>query len=277
MWRVIRSTAGLVPSWLAQQTSANTRAAYETDMRSFTQWCDDNGRTVLAANAGDVDDFREACIAAGASSATVARRLSGIGSFFRYASDAGAVPENPALRTSRPQLERRVTVALDENEIEAVVAAAERISPKAAALVALLAVEGIKLNTVLAIDVPSIHRGRRSLCIEVERRGERDHLAVADRSASAIAAYVANRTHGPLFLGDSAVRRGPARLTRFGADFLIKRAAATCGIDKAVSANALRRSYVNAQRRSGTPLADIADRAGHRDARATARLLDHSA
>ncbi len=275
MRNVDRRTAAFVPGWLAQHASGNTRAAYESDLRSFARWCDETGRDVLGALAGDVEGYRDACLATGMSSATVARRMSGIGSFFRYVNDAGVAVENPAQAASRPApANAPPAAALDDTEIEALVEAAERLNTKAAALVLLLAVEGMKLNTALAIDVPRVHVGRRGVAIEVDRRGTRERVEVGDRTGAAVEAQVGARTRGPLFLGESAVAQRSARLTRFGADFLIKRTAAASGIDKPVSANVLRRGYVNAARRSGTPLEDIADRAGHRGARATARLLE---
>jgi site-specific recombinase XerD len=75
-----------------------------------------------------------------------------------------------------------------------------------------------------------------------------------------------------LLLGESPTRQAD-RLTRFGADFLIKRAGSAAGIDEPMSSNTLRRSFVAQEHAAGTTLRDIRDRVGHRDVRTTMRHL----
>jgi site-specific recombinase XerD len=271
---VDRRTTRLVAAWLATHRSDNTRSAYERDLAHFSRWCDSTGRDPLRAGPDDVDGYRDACLAAGASPATVTRRLSGVASFFRYATGVGVLTANPADAVARPEGEAATPASLDDGELGALVDAADDLGPKTAALVALLALEGLKLGEVLAIDVPRLRLDDRSVSVDVRRHGATQTIAVTPRTAAAVTAHVAGRRRGPLFLGESPVAHRPARLTRFGADFLVKRAGAAAGIGKPVSAGILRRSYVEAARRAGTPLAEIAQHIGHREVRETARLLE---
>jgi len=271
---VERRTRQLVASWLTTYRSENTRDAYERDMVAFVRWCAETGRSPLRATSGDLDAYRDHALDAGASAATVTRRLSGLASFFRYAAAAGALDGNPADDVERPEADGAAPVTLDEDELADLVDAADELGPKTAALVALLALEGMKLGEVLAIDVPRVRVDGREVAIEVRRRGKRDDVDLTPRTAAAVAAYLADRRRGPLFLGDSPVATKRARLSRFGADFIVKRAGASAGIDKPVSASILRRSYIEVEHRAGTPLAAIAQHVGHRDARDTARLLE---
>ncbi len=64
-----------------------------------------------------------------------------------------------------------------------------------------------------------------------------------------------------------------SRITRFGADYLIKQASLAAGLDNAISANVLRRSHVAAARRRGVHIMDTRDRMGHQDVRTTHRHL----
>jgi integrase len=107
----------------------------------------------------------------------------------------------------------------------------------------------------------------------LRRRGRRQELVLRPETATALAAYIADRRSGPLFLGDSAVAHEPARLTRFGADFIIKRAGSVAEIDKPVSASVLRRSYIRCAHEAGQPLDEIAEHVGHRAVRDTARFV----
>lgn len=266
---------GLVAAWLAQQQSDRTRGAYRSDLTSYTGWCEQSGRDPLAADSAALGAYRDACLAEGASSATVSRRLSAIASFFRHAVAAGEAPTNPADAVARPDSPTEPPPALDDEELESLLDAAQRLGPKTAALVALLALDGLKLNEALAINVPHV-RLDPPPTISVERRGVRQPIPITGHSAELVGSQIANRRRGPLFLGDSPTRERADRLTRFGADFLIKRAGAEAELDKAVSANLLRRSYIGAAHRAGTAMEDIAQQVGHRQVRDTARYLPPS-
>lgn len=269
-----RRTQRLVAGWLTTYRSDNTRDAYERDLVAFVRWCSETGRDALRASAADLDAYRDEALAGGSSAATVTRRLSGIASFFRYATEVGALDGNPADDVNRPDADTAAPETLDDDELASLLDAAEELGPKAAALVALLALEGMKLGEVLAIDVPRVRIDRRAVAIEVARRGTREDVTVGARTGEAVTDYLAERRRGPLFLGDSPVAAKRTRLSRFGADFIVKRASASAGIDKPVSASVLRRTYIETQHRAGASLADIAQHVGLRDARDTARLLE---
>lgn len=274
MWDVNRRMDRLVAGWLETHESPNTRAAYQRDVAAFASWCDVEGVGLLDAGPRDIARFRDSCLAAGERGSTVTRRLSGVASFFRYAKSAGVATRNPTEQTRRPAHDHAAPATLSPAEVDALMDAADALGPKTAALIGLLALDGIKLNEALAIDVQRVQVAAHAAAVEVDRRGERQQVDVDARTATAVAAYVAGRRRGPLFVGDSAVAHKPARLTRFGADFLIKRAGAAAGIEKGVSANVLRRSYIERARNAGTPLSDIAHQVGHREVRETARLLE---
>ena len=66
------------------------------------------------------------------------------------------------------------------------------------------------------------------------------------------------------------------RLTRFGADHLIKQAATAARIERPVSANVLRRTHVATAERAGVPIDDIRHTMGHIDVRTTRRYMEPS-
>jgi hypothetical protein len=85
--------------------------------------------------------------------------------------------------------------------------------------------------------------------------------------------YLGRRRRGPLLTSDTPGRE-LARLTRFGADYILKRVGSAARLPTTVSANALRRRYVAAAASAGTPVDEIRDRLGRRDSRTVARYLD---
>src|SRR5581483_3129917 len=124
-------------------------------------------------------------------------------------------------------------------------------------------------------DVGDTSLGRTNASVAVSRRGDRTVVPITAMTSALLAAYIDRRQSGPLFLGDSPVPHdgGPTRLTRFGADFILKRVGSTAGIDKPVSAATLRRSYIAAAHRSGRPMPEISRQVGHREVRETARFV----
>ena len=87
----------LVTAWLGSQTSPNTQAAYCGDLDLFRAWWDAHRRRApLTATAADVERFEQACVDAGSSEATVARRVSALSSFFTFAAAQGRSPLRPS-------------------------------------------------------------------------------------------------------------------------------------------------------------------------------------
>ena len=131
--------------------------------------------------------------------------------------------------------------------------------------------DGLKLAEVLAADAEDVSVTPQGAELALERRDPLDLLLDA-RTATALVSYLDGRTEGPLLLGESPTRL-PGRLTRFGADYMLKRLSADAGLDQAVSANTLRRSYVANAFAGGASVESIRDQLGHVDVRTTRRHL----
>ena len=263
----------LADDWLDGLSSARTRDAYGRDLDAFIAWCEANGHAPLEVGETEVSDYRDDCGDAGALPATVARRLSALSSFYEHARAARVVPANPVHDVERPSDARPDQPAgLDEHDALALLDAAAAVGPKAVVLVALLMLEGMKLAEALGLDIEQLAGSGWAMRATVVRRGTEQDLALDGRTARAIKAYLGTRTTGPLLVGDSPTRDRPARLTRFGADFLLKRAASEAGLEP-VSSNTLRRTYITLSHREGTAVEDISHRVGHATARDTRRYL----
>jgi integrase/recombinase XerD len=265
----------LLGEWLPTIGSPNTRAAYRTDLGDYAAWCARQGQSPLAAGPAEIERYRGHCEAMGASPAVVARRLSAVSSFYRYAAASEAVTANPVMSVTRPSTEGRLSEpALEEQEAQALLDAAAALGPKVAALVGLLLLDGLKLGEVLSLDTGDLSGTGDGTVAAVTRRGVRQQVPLDQRTASAITVYLAGRTSGPLLLGDSPTQNRNGRLTRFGADFLLKRATGKAGLERRISANVLRSTYITAAHRRGTALADIQRHVGHLHTRDTRRYLD---
>lgn len=263
----------LIADWLDGLASGNTRDAYRRDLAAFREWCGAEGGSPLSAGGDDIDRYRDACSESGTGEAAIARRLSALASFYEHARQAAVVASNPVQQVRRPT--RSVTPAptLDDQQAAELFGAAEALGSKVAVLVGLLLWDGMKLGEALGLDVEQIERTRNGLRATVSRRGQSRSVLLDRRTAGAIRRYLGSRADGPLLVGASPTQQAGQRLTRFGADFLLKQAADQAGLGRAVSANTLRRTYITAARRSGTPVDDIRRHVGHTTTRDTRRYL----
>jgi len=264
-----------IAGFLEACRSSNTRDAYRADLGHLAAWCRNRGTLdLLTIDAADVARYRTDCELAGASAATVARRLSAITSFGAYAAANGSGSALAAVtEIERPTLESSSTAELlTDANAEALLAAADRVSRRSAVLIRLLMLDGLKVGEVIRADATNV-RGRpphMTLCLQ--NRNPRSIALHAD-SATAVRRYLGRRRDGPLLLSE---RRGrpPGRLTRFGVDYLVKQVANEAGIGQCVSGNTLRRRFVVAAHADGTDLDEIRQSAGHADRRTTRRYLD---
>jgi site-specific recombinase XerD len=259
-------------TWLSQYSSANTRAAYSSDLRSFLSWFGDDS-SAMAATADEMGRFREERESSGISTATVDRQFAALRAFYATACELGACLENPFGTPTQTVTTTSVTGSLAGDEIGRLEAAAA-VDPRTSVLVHLLAGEGMRLAEILALDHADVSGTKNAKRLRVTRHDGRVDVAL-DRDSSRALGELEPTTPdpGPLFVGPSRGRGGATRLTRFGADHLLKLAAVAAGITQSVSANVLRRTHVTNAQRDGVPIADIRDRMGHRDVRTTRRYL----
>jgi len=258
--------------WLASQVSANTRAAYAIDLTKFGQWCSSQRTMPLVVDAQTIAMFQAAQAAGGSSVATQRRRWAALSSFFQFAVDAGELESNPAGVGQRPQLPAggtSTTVILSPAAVDAYLASAEALDARLDALMSLLVFDGLKLGEALALDVGDVRGRPPNITVFVRRRGGDKRVQLEPRSAGAVYRCVNRRTNEPLFTGP---RRGGVahRLTRFGADHLLKKLNTTGDV---LTTNALRRFHVTSRHDSGTALDMVRDGAGLDDVRTVRRYL----
>jgi integrase/recombinase XerD len=258
--------------WLSRYTSANTRAAYSADLRTFFAWFAD-APSALHATPAELTAFMSERVASGASSATVARQFAALRAFYGAACELGLRAENPfGLRPHAPAVASGTDVLTPDEATRLLATAA--LDPRTAVLVRLLLDEGMRLSEILGLDHADVSGSRHAKRVRIVRHGAPLTLALDRvRSHSIDDLQRASPRPGALFRGPSRGPAGSARLTRFGADHLLKQAAVAAGIERPVSANVLRRTHVVSAERAGIPIDDIRQRMGHRDTRTTRRYL----
>jgi site-specific recombinase XerD len=279
--------------WLAnRRLSEHTRAAYRRDVGAYLDWC--RGRTLdpliatfvhINAYARALESTTDPRTGRQLTPTTVARRLSGLSSWYGFLVKIGAVAANPVAGADRPRVSRdqSVTIGLTSAEVDALLAAAETdhgpASLRNRAVIAILADLGLRVGEVVGLDVEHLgyERGHRSIRFS-GKGGARRRRALTPASTAALETYLMHRAAsagmsvdaltGPLFVTTSG-----ARLDRHAVFRLVRRLAVAAGIPAGprLSPHSLRHAFATAARDEGVPLEDVQDAMGHADPRTTRR------
>lgn len=263
-------------AWLDSQRSTNTRAAYRIDLDALGAWCAAQGSVPLLSDTNTLIAFQAAREAAGDSPATLRRRWSALSSFFDFAVDNDAILTNPADSVSRPRVlvgDPSPTVQLSRRAVEVYRSVAAGLDPRLDALVALIVADGLKMGEALALDVNDVKGRAPKTSVMVRRRGTTKRIILDIDSARAVRRCIGRRRDGPVFTAQGSGNGRPRRLTRFGADHLIRQL--TPPDSSRVTANELRRFHITSSHAADTELDNVRDRAGLADVRGVQRYLTH--
>ena len=150
-------------------------------------------------------------------------------------------------------------------------ALAAALDPRLDLLVALLVADGLKLGEALALDIEDVRGRPPKVVLNVRRRNTATRVLLHPDSGRAVYRCIGARREGPLFLSASNTRGEPRRLTRFGADHLVRQ----LGQDDRdrVTTNELRRYHITNSHLIDSDLATVRDRAGLAHIRSVRRYL----
>src|SRR5690348_8615913 len=145
-----------------------TRETYTLDLRQFTTWCRARSLALFAVHRSDIESFARDLEARGRARATVTRRLCTIAGFYKYAVEEELIDHSPAAHVRRPRVDYEShAVALDRNELGALLVAAGLGPPTEHALISLLALNGLRVSEATGADIEhlGLERGHRTLTI----------------------------------------------------------------------------------------------------------------
>ncbi|MBM2616190.1 tyrosine-type recombinase/integrase [Actinoplanes sp. LDG1-06] len=260
--------------WLAnRRLSEHTRAAYRRDVHAWLAWCGAQERDPLRASFLDVNTYARGLEARNLAAATVARKLSGLSSWYDFLVKIRAIDSNPVAGADRPNVSRdhSATVGLTPEEVDNLLHKAAENGPRTYAVMTVLADLGLRVGELVSLNRDDLgwERGHRTVRF-VGKGNKARRRALTPETAEVLDAYLAVRgdDEGPLFRTSTG-----ARLDRHAIFRLIRRLAAAAGIPNAdrLSPHSLRHAFATAARAEGVPLEDVQDAMGHADPRTTRR------
>lgn len=265
--------------FLLSKASPNTRLAYGRDLTEWFRFCVRIEVDPLRAEQHHADLWREHLLHGrhetrygvkdGLPPTTVARRMSGVSSFYTYCvrRHRAIVPENPFQHAERPVVDdESATQGLSLAEARRLLAAAEGAGLRAHALVSLLLHLGLRVSEACAANCSDLLRTAKGPVIRVKRKGGKGQNIPLPDSVDAVLKVYRGERRGPLFTDDQ-----DTRMTRQQAAYLLKQLLAASGLDTGVTPHGLRHTAVTLLRDAGQDIEDVADLVGHDSLNTTKR------
>ena len=261
---------------LAARRARQTVEAYRRDLARFAEF---TGSSPAVASTDDLERYVAHLRADGFASATVARRIASLRSFYRHLLLLGVRDDNPAAELAPPRRQRKLPRTLSPGEAERLVEAAAGTTPRAlrdSAIVELLYGAGLRVSELTALDRGSVDLDARLL--RCTGKGGKERIVPIGRKAvEALRRYQSrgrpylDRRHRPeLFLN---AKGGP--LTRAGVFLILRKVAAKAGLDpERVHPHLLRHSFATHLLEGGADLRSVQEMLGHADL-ATTELYTH--
>ncbi|MFT5450242.1 MAG: integrase/recombinase XerD [Gammaproteobacteria bacterium] len=265
--------------WVEHGLSANTLAAYRSDLKTFAKWLAARDTALLAATRDDLMSFLSD--SALIPPRTVARRLSTLRRFYRLHLRDGSIADDPTSRIESPRLGRRLPDTLTEAEVDALLAVPDRSDPlgdRDAAMLEVLYATGLRVTELVQLQVSQVNL--RQGVVRVIGKGSKERLVPLGEEAiealgqfliSARLDILSGRTSNAVF----PTRRGEA-MTRQSFWLLIRRYAQRAGISKHLSPHTLRHAFATHLINHGADLRVVQMLLGHSDI-STTQIYTHVA
>jgi integrase/recombinase XerD len=215
-------SAELAEEFLDSQLSPRTRAGYTTDLAHFFRWLRERGIQPLDAQRPHLDRYRNYMTelvdgdgrASGSgrprfASATVARRLAAVRSFYTYLVDRRVLGGSPAVGVKSPAVSRDPQgKALTLEQIRTLLRTARQHGPDAEAIVALLGLNGLRVSEVCSAQVEDLRRESGGRSLRVRGKGGKEvWVALNKTTERAVMRAVGGRSSGPLVRRSADRRR----------------------------------------------------------------------
>lgn len=232
--------AALLPSWQlalrAERKSRATVASYTEGVTGFLRWCADTG-TPPELTKATVTGFTASLLDDGAQAATARSRHMALRRFAAWLADEGEIDANPLLGVKPPKLDSKVTEALTDEQLRALINACrgkDFLDRRDEAIVRFMAETGVRAGELLGMSLPDdLDLTGGTAVVRRGKGGKGRVVPFGPQTAAAIDRYLrARRVHrlaetGPLWLGGGGQTFG-----YHGLNIALKKRAQAAGIEK---------------------------------------------
>lgn len=262
-----------------RQVSPHTLRAYDRDLQRLFDFLSEDGAPLPAAGAIPSARLRlhlARLAQDGLAGTSLARHLSTLRSFFGWLEEEKRIPANPAAALRGPRRRRTLPRYLEEDEVEALLAAPGSDEPSAhrdRAILEVLYSTGCRASELVGLDEADLDL-RRGLVL-LRGKGKRERIAMLGSPAcEALRSYLNQKSllgldRLALFLN----HRG-GRLTDRSLRRVLERCLLKAGIHRRCTPHTLRHSFATHMLRRGADLRTVQTLLGHASL-ATTQIYTH--
>jgi integrase/recombinase XerD len=252
--------------------SPNTLAAYSNDLSQFAQYLEETSpgtKDWSQVNKQTIANYILHLKDLEYTSATVARKVAAIKSFFHFLAASKAIGDDPTATLNSPKVRKRLPRTLARDEVERLlVQPAQDESPRGlrdAALLELLAATGMRVSEAVSLKLDDVSLENATVRV-LGKAGKSRTIPIPGRAVEALQRYLERGRPSFARVPDQhAVFLNPrgTQLTRQGLWLIIKRYVEQAGITSGVTPHTLRHSFAAHMLEGGADLRDVQERLGH--------------
>ncbi len=258
----------LEQSWSEQGLSANTLAAYRSDLIWVDRNLHQKGKSLLRASREDLYGILGGRAKDGYNARSNARLLSALRQFYRLQLRNGSIETDPSALVESPKLAKPLPKSLSEREVEALLNAPDETTPlgtRDRAMIELLYATGLRVTELVTLATDQINL--RQGVLRVIGKGSKERLVpIGEMAIERLQRYASTarpvllkgRTSKDLFVS----ARGSA-ITRQQFWQAIKKYALVAGIARPVSPHGLRHAFATHLLNHGADLRALQMLLGH--------------
>lgn len=267
--------------WMEKGLGDQTLASYRSDLEQFALWLSSQGSALQRADRIVVLEWLAALMQRGLSARSVARKMSALRGFYRWALQERLLAEDPTLLVSRPKTGRPLPKSLSEADVEALLAAPDVdtiLGLRDRAMLEVLYASGLRVSELVGLTLSQINL--RQGLVRIIGKGNKERLVpLGEEAQDWLVRYL--RDGRPLLIdgeGDDIVfpsqRRQP--MTRQTFWHRIRQMALIAGVQKPLSPHTLRHAFATHLLNHGADLRVVQMLLGHSDL-STTQIYTHVA
>lgn len=254
---------------LERGLSVNSTQAYVRDVRKFRDFAwGELGLLPTEVTAGAMEQFMASLFDRGDRSASSARCLSGVKSFYNFLIHTDVLDQSPTELIDGPRIAKRLPDTLTYQDMEAIFAAIDLSHAQGhrnAAIVEVLYSCGVRVSELTELRMSDLFLDQNM--IRVTGKGSKQRLVpISDQAIKMVRLYLEQRSKEAVASASQDVvflnRRGE-KLTRVMIFTIIKELAAKAGIKKSVSPHTLRHSFATHLVQGGANILAVQKMLGH--------------
>jgi len=259
---------------LERRSSDNTVASYVRDVTQFSHYLMEVEETELPhCKTEHLERYLAYMESTGKSSASAARSMAALKSFYNYLQSRGVVRINPAKHLSPVRAERKLPEILTGKEVELFLEQPQCVDAKGyrdRAMLELLYATGIRVSELVSLELDDLNLAAGVL--RCRSKGKERIIPLYRTAVKALQDYV--RSIRPQLIADGGeealfVNMSGERMSRQGFWKIIKHYQETAGIEKDITPHTLRHSFAAHLLENGADLRSIQEMLGHADISST--------